>query len=58
MRTMSGEEILRRIAAAPIPAELPRMVDLAPAIAAAARVRAAQEIAARALTDLEAALAA
>jgi hypothetical protein len=34
------------------------MVDLAPAVAAAARVRAAQDAAARALADLEAALAA
>jgi lysozyme len=58
LRTMSGEELLRRIAVAPIPADLPRMVDLAPAIAAAARVRAAQETAARALADLEVALAA
>ena len=58
MRTMSGEELLRRINAAPIPAELPKMLDPAPAVAAAARVRAAQDAAARALTDLEVALAA
>ena len=57
LRTMSGEELLLRIAAAPIPADLPKMADLAPAVAAAARVRAAQDAAARALTDLEAALA-
>ena len=56
--TMSGEELLRRIAAAPIPADLPQMVDLAPAAAAAARARAAQDAAAIALADLEAALAA
>jgi hypothetical protein len=55
---MSGEELLRRIAVAPIPAELPKMVDVLPAIAAAARVRAAQDSATRALADLEAALAA
>lgn len=58
LRTMSGEELLQRIVAAPIPADLPRMVDLAPAVAAAARARAAQDAAALALTDLEAALAA
>ena len=58
LRTMSGAELLRRIEAVPIPAELPKMIDLAPAVAAAARVRAAQDAAARALTDLEAALAA
>jgi lysozyme len=58
LRTMSGEEILRRIAVAPIPAELPKMMDLAPAIAAAGRVRAAQEAAERALAELEAAIAA
>lgn len=57
LRTMSGEELLKRIAAAPIPIDLPKMVDPAPAVAAAARVRAAQDAAARALTDLEAALA-
>ncbi len=58
MRTMSGEELLRWVAASPIPATLPKMLDLAPAVAAAARVRAAHDAAARALTDLEAALAA
>jgi lysozyme len=58
LRTISGEELLRRIEAAPIPADLPRMVDFAPAIAAAARARAAQVTAAHALADLEAALAA
>jgi lysozyme len=58
LRTISGEELLRRIAAAPIPEELPQMVDLTPAIAAAARARAAQDAAARALVELEAALAA
>jgi lysozyme len=58
LRTMSGEELLRRVAVAPIPAELPKMVDLAPAVAAVARVRAAQDAAALALADLEAALAA
>lgn len=58
LRTMAGAEILRRILAAPIPAEPPKMVDIAPAVAAAARVRAAQEAAALALTELEAALAA
>ena len=58
LRTMSGEELLRRIAVAPIPLELPKMVDLAPAIAAAGRVRAAQDAAERALAELEAALAA
>jgi lysozyme len=58
LRAMSGEELLRKIAAAPIPVELPKMMDLAPAIAAATRVRAAQDAAARALADLEAALAA
>jgi lysozyme len=58
LRTMSGEEILRRIAVAPIPAELPKMVDLAPAMAAATRARAAQDAAARALAELETALAA
>jgi len=57
LRTLSEEELLHRIAAAPIPADLPRMVDLAPAVAAAAPVRAAQDAAALALTDLEAALA-
>jgi lysozyme len=57
LRTISGEELLRRIAAAPIPEELPQMVDLTPAIAAAARARAAQDAAARALVELEAALA-
>jgi lysozyme len=57
LRTMSGEELLRRIAAVPIPADLPKMFDLAPAVAAAARVRAAQDAAGRGLTDLEAALA-
>lgn len=58
LRTMAGKDLLRRIKAAPIPADLPRIVDLASAVAAAARVRAAQDAAARALTDLEAALAA
>jgi lysozyme len=58
LRTMSGEELLRRIEVAPIPASLQRMMDLAPAIAAATRARAAQDAAARALADLEAALAA
>jgi lysozyme len=58
LRSMSGEELMRRIAVAPIPAELPKMVDLEPAIAAAARVRAAQDTAARALAELEATLAA
>jgi lysozyme len=58
LRTMSGEELLRRIVVAPIPADLPKMLDLAPAISAAARARAAQDAAARALADLEAALAA
>jgi lysozyme len=57
LRTMSGEDLLRRIEAAPIPAELPTMIDLAPAVAAAARARAAQDAAMLALTDLEAALA-
>jgi lysozyme len=56
LRTISGTELLRRVAVAPIPAVLPKMVDIAPAVAAAARVREAQEAAARALTDLEAAL--
>jgi hypothetical protein len=56
LRTMSGEELLRRIAAAPIPTTLPTMVDLAPAIATATRARAAQDSAARAFTELEAAL--
>ncbi|MCX7298870.1 MAG: lysozyme [Rhodobacterales bacterium] len=58
LRSISGEEVLRRIASAPIPAELPKMVDLELAIAAAARVRAAQDTASRALAELEAALAA
>jgi len=58
MRTMSGKELLRGIATAPIPAGLPRMVDLAPAVSAAASVRAAQDAAALALAELEAALAA
>jgi lysozyme len=58
LRTMSGAELLRRVKAAPIPAELPRMVDITSAVAAAARVRAAQEAAAIALAELEAALAA
>jgi hypothetical protein len=55
---MSGKELLRGIATAPIPAGLPRMVDLAPAVSAAASVRAAQDAAALALAELEAALAA
>ena len=58
LRTMSGAELQKRIAAAPIPAELPKMLDLAPAVAAAARARAAQEAAANALAELEAVLAA
>ncbi len=58
LRTMAGADLLRRVAVAPIPVELPKMVDVTPAIAAAARVRAAQEAAALALADLEAALAA
>lgn len=57
LRTMSGADLLQRIEAAPIPMDLPKMIDLAPAVAAAARVRAAQDAAARAMTDLEAALA-
>lgn len=57
LRTMSGEELLRRIAASTIPVNLPKMVDLAPAVAATARVRAAQDATARALSELEAALA-
>lgn len=35
LRTMSGEELLRRIEVAPIPAKLQRMMDLAPATAVA-----------------------
>jgi hypothetical protein len=58
LRTMSGEELLRRIAVAPIPAELPMMVDMALWIAATTRVRAAQDAAARALVELAASLAA
>lgn len=58
LRTMSGAELLRQVAVAPIPADLPRMLDLAPAVAAAARVRAAQETAGLALAELEAVLAA
>jgi lysozyme len=58
LRTISGAELLRQVAVAPIPADLPRMVDVTPAVAAAARVRAAQEAASHALKDLEAALAA
>ncbi len=37
MRTMSGEELLRRIKAAPIPVELPKMVDISPALVWAAK---------------------
>jgi lysozyme len=58
LRTMAGADLLRRVAVAPIPAVLPRMVDVTSAIAAAARVRAAQEAANSALSDLEAALTA
>ncbi len=53
LRTISGEEPLRRIKAAPVPADLPRLVYLASVIFAAPRVRAAQETAGRALADLE-----
>jgi hypothetical protein len=36
---MSGVEFLQRINAAPIPADLPRVLDLSQAFAASARVR-------------------
>lgn len=52
--TMSRADLPRPIAVAPIPAELPKMVELA----AATRVRVAQDVAVRALSDLKAALVA
>jgi hypothetical protein len=55
---MSGAELQRRIKAATISIGLPKMVDIASELAAAARVPAAQDAVARALIDLEAALAA
>ncbi len=58
LRTMSGADLLRRVATAPIPAEISKMVDVTPAVAATARLRAAQDAAELALAELEAALAA
>jgi lysozyme len=46
LRTMSGAQLLRRIEAASIPADLPKMMNQTPTAAAAAHVSAAQDEAA------------